>query len=61
MASIPPSLSSRGSRISSIVTNKLFGVTDPMAVSDEGDRVGLVEFELLHVFGEGEKNLVLGW
>jgi hypothetical protein len=27
----------------------------------EGDRVGLVELELLNIFGEGEKNLVLGF
>jgi hypothetical protein len=27
----------------------------------KGDSVGLVELELLHVFGEGEKNLVLGF
>jgi hypothetical protein len=27
----------------------------------KGDRVGLVELVLLHVFGEGEKNLVLGF
>jgi hypothetical protein len=27
----------------------------------KGDRVGLVEFVLLHIFGEGEKNLVLGF
>jgi hypothetical protein len=27
----------------------------------KGDRVGLVELVLLHAFGEGEKNLVLGF
>jgi hypothetical protein len=31
------------------------------SVKVKGDRVGLAKFELLHVFGKGEKNVVLGF